>query len=411
MATISKSVTVADGGTYSIMLNAIPTGSTVTPVNDIQTWLHCADIWDKNYTTLDEVLADAPTLQALIASNNAADYMARSTEWASDSNIGLVPIMTSNTAPYGEAFYSNGDSSYPAYKAFDGDSASYASFNNQVDEYIGYEFPSAIVATSLFISGDASSGTDFYIEGADSKTGTYTVLESFKGIEAAKTVNFTNATAYKSYRLRIKTKAESWNKFTVYTLQFYPKAGIPTNQNAMSYIGANNYCAKKLLSNTTWCESILNSAYWESVINAKIPTMTSNTAPSGVASSSGAYTGAYEPYKAFDGQAIRTYGWCPTGGRGSKWLQYKFTKKNIIKKMYFSTHGSSVTITKIQGSNDGNTFTDIPNTGITVSNDNSATAFIIANNTEYMYYRAYVNGYNIDNWYGMKMQLYARQDV
>ena len=264
--TFTTQFTVLD---YETTLRSIPEGATVLPVNDIQIWLHCADIWDKNYTTISQVLADASTLQALIASNNAADYMARSTTWASN------------------------------------------------------------------VCADA---------------------------------------------------------------------------NAMTYIGANNYCAKKLLSDATWCGSILNSTYWENVINAKIPVMTSNTTPSGKASSSGYYSGGYEPYKAFDG-TTSTYGWCPNGGSGDKWLQYKFTQKNIFKKMYFYTDGSAVTITKIQGSNDGNTFTDIPNTGITVPNNSSAEAFVIANNTEYMYYRAYITGYNLGNWYGMKMQLYGRAEV
>lgn len=139
-------------------LNYIPTGSTATPVNDIQTWLHCANIWDKSYTTINQVLADTSTLLALISSNNAADYMARSTNWASS---------------------------------------------------------------------------------------------------------------------------------------------VCANQTAMGYIGNNNYCANKLLANSTWLNAICDSTYFENVLNVKVPTMTSDTAPSGVVSYTDAYNNA--GYYAFDG--------------------------------------------------------------------------------------------------------------
>ena len=77
--TASQNVTIPS----SVEIHEPPTGSTATPTDVIQTWLHCANIWDKNYTTISAVLADTTTLLALISSNNAADYMARSTTWAS----------------------------------------------------------------------------------------------------------------------------------------------------------------------------------------------------------------------------------------------------------------------------------------------------------------------------------------
>ena len=146
-------------------LHFVPTGSTATPTDDIQTWLHCASIWDKDYTTISAVLADTTTLLALISSNNAADYMARSTSWASS---------------------------------------------------------------------------------------------------------------------------------------------VCANSTAMTYIGNNDYCANKLLANSTWLTAICNSAYFESVLNVKVPTMTSNTTPSGECfrQSGNVVT---EVYKAFDGDDDTTY--------------------------------------------------------------------------------------------------------
>ena len=77
-------ITLEKWGNYSVELHDIPNGATVTPTDDVQTWLHCANIWDKSYTTVAEVIADTTTLSALISDNNASDYLARSTTWASD---------------------------------------------------------------------------------------------------------------------------------------------------------------------------------------------------------------------------------------------------------------------------------------------------------------------------------------
>jgi hypothetical protein len=147
----------------SAQLQMIPDGDTVTPTDDIQKWLNCAGIFDKvSYTALSDILSDSITFNALLGDSNACKYMARSTTWASTlcadqyamtmigqynvccdallgnatwasaigsssyadyvfSGRGLVPVMTSNTTPSGEAsastYYSTG---YEAYKAFDG---------------------------------------------------------------------------------------------------------------------------------------------------------------------------------------------------------------------------------------------------------------------------------------------------
>ena len=225
MATISKSLTVAAKSAYSLTINVIPTGSSITPANDIQIWLHCADIWDKTYTTISQVLADASTLFALISSNNAADYMARSTNWASS---------------------------------------------------------------------------------------------------------------------------------------------VCANQTAMGYIGNNDYCANKLLANSTWLNAICNSTYMESVLNVKVPTMTSATAPSGVVTQSSTYSGA--GYMAFDGND--TTGWVPTyvGSKAdySDWLGYEFTSNVLIKCVKLLVDSGSFNVSackyKLQQYN-GSTWIDVGSAG------------------------------------------------
>lgn len=207
--------TVYSGQTYtktveidtSTTFNPIPNGATVTPTDDIQTWLHCADIWDKNYTTIAQVLADASILQAVIASNNAADYMARSTTWASD------------------------------------------------------------------VCADA---------------------------------------------------------------------------NAMVYIGANDYCADMLLANSTWLNAIANSEYFKIVLNVKVPTMTSDTTPSGVVTYSNQYNAQYPAYAVFDGvdSNYNTSGSRWASRVSPAWVQYQFPNnckiyKYVIKAIQYSDNRCS----------------------------------------------------------------------
>jgi hypothetical protein len=247
--TFSQSVVIGD---YTAQLNDVPEGSTVTPVNDIQIWLHCANIWDKTYTTLNEVLADNTTLLALISDSNAVDYMARSTSWASS---------------------------------------------------------------------------------------------------------------------------------------------VAANQTAMGYIGNNNYCANKLLSNSTWRTAICNSTYFESVLNVKVPTMTSNTTPSGEAIG-GTEDGTPMRYKAFDNNTS-TY----NNLYGQLWCGYHFTQSVKVNKakyqpFYSSSMARAHTI-YVEASNDGTNWIELFSEEVTTAQEQQYSTnpkyYIIPNNQRYEYYRFRAN--------------------
>lgn len=262
--TFTTQFTVLD---YETTLHTTPEGATVLPINDIQTWLHCANIWDKNYTTLDEVLADNTTLLALISSNNAADYMARSTSWTSS---------------------------------------------------------------------------------------------------------------------------------------------VTANSNAMTYIGANNYCANKLLANSTWLNAICNSSYFESVLNVKVPTMTGATTPSGEASASSVLSSynTYYAWRAFNSSG--SYGWVPTAS-ANQWIQYKFNSKMVLHMVEVNTKAGSTTWTNpltLQGSNDGNTFTKIADISPTNKGAYAQNVLPISNSNKYQYIRLAISGH--DNANGLFLQFYGR---
>lgn len=258
-------------GNYDFALTTIPDGSTVTPTDVIQTWLACAGITDKSYTTLNEVLADSTTLLALISDNNAVDYLVRSTTWAS---------------------------------------------------------------------------------------------------------------------------------------------GITADSTAMTDIGANNYCANTLLSDSTWRNAIANSSYIESVLNVKVPTMTSNTTPSGEAFSIQTAYSSFPQYMAFDGNNTTRQSPINTGLFPDA-IGYKFTSSVIICAAYLYPHdaGSSKAIGsfKIQATNNTASWTDLYSD--TFDNSSTYEMFTFENHTAYTYYRIYVESTPSNYLSLCTLQFYGRANV
>ncbi len=254
MATVSKSLTVADQGVYTLDLNIIPDGATVTPTNNIQTWLNCAGIWDKTYNNITQVLADGATFNALVQSDNAVKYMVRSTNWASS---------------------------------------------------------------------------------------------------------------------------------------------VTANSTAMTYIGANSNCANKLLNNATWRNAICNSTYFEKVLITRVPTMTSDTTPSGQTIGLNCVTDWYPMYRAFDGDVstyTSTMSLVSNGADKTGAIGYMFTSSVDIVRLEMLVGDSTNYGFKIQYSDDGNNWGDITNasykTGAT-----ALTHYCIPNNVgKHKYWRVYFNG-------------------
>ena len=211
----SVNLTMDYYGQYFTTLSGVPDGSTVTPTDDVQILLACAGITDKAYTTISQLLADSTSLQTVISSNNAIDYLVRSTTWATDmcadstamSYIGLnnyasntlladstwceamlqssykdsvfnvkVPVMTSNNTPSGYiASALTEASTAKAYHAFNGNDTDYwAPSNVNLPTWVQIKFPSNVdiygfelketnanrIPSSYSIS-DSTNGSDF----------------------------------------------------------------------------------------------------------------------------------------------------------------------------------------------------------------------------------------------------------
>ena len=218
--------------------------------NDVQSWLASAGIFDSEYTTLSEVLADTDLLWDLLENDKSLQYLRASTSWATDicnnydamfhinasldaldilggfggssvwadaiqasiyrTSSSQVPTMTSNTDPSGECFASSeSSSSYDAWKAFDSNSSStqWRASGTTVPSYVGYKFenPAFITSVKLQCSSDTYSASKFKIQASNDGEEWVDVSEEFTtAIPTTLTeYNLINPGNYLYYRLYI----------------------------------------------------------------------------------------------------------------------------------------------------------------------------------------------------------------
>ena len=246
----------------------IPEGSTATPTDVVETLLNCAGIFDKEYTTIAQLLADTTSLNTVITSNNAIDYLVRSTTFATAvtadqtamSYIGLnnyasntllgdstwcsaicnstyfesvlnvkVPTMTSNNTPSGECSATNVSDQSAVYYAFDGDdSSAIGSTSSGIISYINYHFPNAVkIKCFRLVSRQFTDGV-YSIE-ASNDGNTFIELGSYSDASSSSSNsdvshNFTNENTYNFYRLKY-TPLSSYGAY-IFTLQFYGRADV-----------------------------------------------------------------------------------------------------------------------------------------------------------------------------------------
>lgn len=126
-----------------------------------------------------------------------------------------------------------------------------------------------------------------------------------------------------------------------------------------------------------------------------IPVMTSNTAPSGVASAS--TVGVTAAWNAFDGIKAFVTGnpaiWTWQSTAIPAWIQYQFPAAKIITgyKIWSYSTGHAPKDFIFQGSNDGTTWTDLDTHTSIPWYTNEAKLFLFTNTTAYLYYRLYIS--------------------
>lgn len=387
---------------YEITIEHGIDGSTVTPTDDIQTWLACANITDKSYTTLAEVLADRETFETLIADSNACDYMARSTTWAGSDDT-LVPIMTDNTHPSGKASASSAyQNVYLPWKAFDGSLVNNDVWHSDAGaiQWIAYEFEDAVNINKVrvrtqSVAGPKTSKVQYSIDGT-----TWNDIN-----EDADFVDCVNAETWyeKYYENNIKAKhfrlyitdsnyVPGGSKYsTFYELEFCHNA-ICQNESAMSLIGKYDYACNALLGNEVWAEAIANSDYWDKVLENIIPIMTDNTHPSGTAMCSTYSTassitwGAWQAFNKGSG-ADPTVGWRPSAnGAVNEYVAYQFDEmpSNVFRYKIVCRHSVGGVVGGYLQGYDGSEWQNLTEY-LTLTNDPEG----LVSNT-YQAYRVYV---------------------
>lgn len=200
---------------------------------------------------------------------------------------------------------------------------------------------------------------------------------------------------------------------------------ICADSTAMAYIGANDYCANTLLSDNTWLTAICSSAYYESVLDIKVPTMTSNTTPSGeVIYGSVRVADANYPYYAFDGNMNGT-DWNSqqnTLDESKVYIGYRFTNAVNVKRIAlcvakttsYTDWYSSGTF-KVMASNDNSVWDTLESSLTWVYPNNQMQYFIIDNDNAYLYYKLvflsymYGNGTSTKGCVTAELQFYGRE--
>jgi hypothetical protein len=410
-------------------LYSTPEGSTVLPTDDIQILLHCAEIWDKAYTTLADLLADSTSLLAVTSDSNAVDYLVRSKTWI---EIASVPQMTSNTAPSGECIGSGeatmGSDTYAKWKAFNSSNSlgwlnDATNYYIHANDYLGYVFPrnaNVVKATiCLLYEGQANSLSGKIQASDDGTTWTDASAEFTHISSASNTPQEVNVTisGKRYYRFLCTTGLSNVHTWGL-KLNFVGAEGICDNSTAMTDIGANNYCANTLLADSDWCEGICNSEYFESVLNVKVPTMTSNTTPSGTCFGSSITDASSDYYKAFDGNSNTQ--WASNSNNlitQGCYVGYQFPSaiKAICAKTWWGSVSSAhfQTYYKIQGSNDGSTWVDLTNERTFINNEASNDVAILDATTSYSRFRYIYTSTNTTAVRGCvaKGNFYGREDV
>lgn len=127
----------------------------------------------------------------------------------------------------------------------------------------------------------------------------------------------------------------------------------------------------------------------QKMVDAQIPTMTSNTTPSGVVSSTSDYSDEYSAWKAFDGKETSTPGWAPStdADLSNTYCQYEFNESINPKEIRIGFGGNGFTF-DVKASSDGVNFVTLASN---ISNSKDAWSIVNVKSDEYYkYYRFYM---------------------
>lgn len=138
-----------------------------------------------------------------------------------------VPVMTSNTAPYGEAIRSAENGDYKAYKVFDNSASTpWTSGSSTFPQWVGYNFTNPVIVKKVITSFYSTNTSATYDIEASNDGVNYDTIAT--GITASGTTTviteLNNNNSYTTYRIKITNQSRSGSSTSIgqlATLQFY----------------------------------------------------------------------------------------------------------------------------------------------------------------------------------------------
>jgi len=310
-----------------------------------------------------------------------------------DYTENLIPTMTSNTTPSGVVSASTiAGSSNDAWKAFDGITSSGQGWRTASGILVGwiqYKFNDPKKIRKYIITGDSNapcSPKSWTFEGSNDGS-SWAVLDTQNNI-----INWSN---YESREFVISNSMG----YLHYRLNITLNNGNTTATGILEIkMMEIKYSNKILLSS----EGKVYSAISYDPIDV-IPTMTSNTAPSGTVSASSASTSGTE-YRVFDKNKTNT--WLTASGQKTGWIQYKFPSMARVNRYGITPQSSALTRSpkkwSLLGSNTGlfNGEEVVLDSRINETSWSAGTKYFdFNNNSEYQYYRLSIEENNGDTSY------------
>ena len=405
--TMEVSLNVTQETTYTVEIHAQPTGF------DFEEWLTAGDV-SGTYADLDAVLADEVTVRKLMTKHASIDYLASFTDedesvikilnndlcakWISLRDYAMdvleaaygtlmgtigkygygewalqnaVPVMTSNTSPYGQAFAGNSYSGYYPFGAFlfttepnvgTGAGMWCSAEGTTKGAYVGYGFTEPVVVKRAVFKLYNTASVNKVVASNDLSTpiANWTAVsadvsiskESSDWFEAS--IECTGSTAYQYYALYFDGDNYTYGYVHCAHLKFYA------------------YSAK-----------------------GAVPIMTSNTAPYGEAIRSGASSSSEEAWRVFNNNLSQEWS-AANNDYTIAYVGYKFTTPiKVLKIDYYkrilSSSYTGECVAKIQASNDNSLWTDLTEeitfNQLSTTTNEKLTWNVTKNVGYYLYYR------------------------
>ena len=383
----------------------------ISPVT-IESWVESGGLNPSSYASLDELLEDEAAVRTLITKKASVDSLVRMplsnlttiishryvAKWVNyreyaystlstrasikalmdeagmygmyitaESKIKpLVPVMTSNTTPYGEAFASNVNAnsgageSYAAWRMFDGDEkTNWATDTNISTATVGYKFVNPTCVRRFKMQVHGASPKTFDLEASNDRTNWYPIKSySLDTAPTAGDVFYFDSDENDSYYMYYQINIKSSYKY-----------------NGITIVGINEL------------------QFYGYQLEGLVPTMTSNTAPEGEAFASNEYGSGYEAYKAFDLNVSTNWG-TTENKRIDAHIGYHFVNPVKVKKIYMlavNSNGSSTCRFKdfvIEASNNGTNYEVLYSGTYSITTSaNEGNIYTLSNDDAYLYYR------------------------